>query len=258
LSPTSAASHAHAPVSDFASALAGHLPGTWRSTQESFATFEDQFPRADQIWAYGSPGSALLDWHLEHAARLDGLAGQQLYVMPRPRYPHQFLVAPLKPEGVKPHHFRGVDEPHGIAVGDDPLRAAAAVARRVLPHYRRALDAVRDNARRQPDPPHRPAAPEVTEQLTLVWYPDGVVGAPYAKVPAPARTVLYGCYFQYSPHEAAFVLPASYGTAARALLLQRAVRLLTAQGIASTSATRPPPQLLRPARRWPCSARNRP
>ncbi|WP_229877478.1 hypothetical protein [Streptomyces bluensis] len=93
------------------------------------------------------------------------------------------------------------------------------------------MDAVHHNARVQPEPPHRPAAPEVGEDLTLVWYPDGVVGAPYRSVPEDARMVLYGGRFQYSPHEAAFVLPATYNTSDRALLIQSAVRLLTAQGI---------------------------
>ncbi|WP_244189012.1 hypothetical protein [Streptomyces yokosukanensis] len=167
-------------------------------------------------------------------------------MIPRPRYPRQYLVAPLQPEGVLPHHFRGVEEPNGIAVPDDPVRAAAQVARRALPRYAEALNAVRRNTLHQPDPPHRAAAPEVTEALTLIWYPDGVVGAPSVSVPTEARTVLYGCYFQYSPHEAAFVLPASYTTEAQALLLQSAVRQLTAQGIgvnfrhAAPTPSRPP------------------
>ncbi|MDX3832850.1 hypothetical protein [Streptomyces europaeiscabiei] len=124
-----------------------------------------------------------------------------------------------------------VGEPNGIAVPNDTARAAAAVTRRVLPRYRQAMDAVRHNARTQPEPPHRLPAPEVAHTLTLIWYPDGVVGAPYRSVPEDARMVLFGCRFQYSPHEAAFVLPASYSTSHRALLIQTAVRLLTAQGI---------------------------
>ncbi|MCZ0990346.1 hypothetical protein [Streptomyces diastatochromogenes] len=140
-----------------------------------------------------------------------------------------------------------MEEPNGIAVPDDPARAAAQVSRRVLPNYADALDAVRRNAHLQPDPAHRPGAPEVTESVTLIWYADGVVGAPYTSVPAAARTVLYACYFQYSPHEAAFVLPSSYDTEARALLLHSAVRQLTTQGIvvnfrhaAPAAASRPP------------------
>ncbi|MEU3529091.1 hypothetical protein AB0E62_35430 [Streptomyces sp. NPDC038707] len=152
-------------------------------------------------------------------------------MIPRPRSSGQYLVAPLKPDGVRPRHFSGIDGPNGISVPDDPVRAAAQVTRRVLPHYTDVLAAVRDKVRLQPDPPHRPTAPEVTESLTLIWYPDGVVGAPYDSVPATARPVLYQCCFQYSPDEAAFVLPASYNAETRALLLHSVLLKLTAQGM---------------------------
>ncbi|WP_206341507.1 hypothetical protein [Streptomyces ureilyticus] len=218
-------------LSAFATTLAARLPGTWASEYHRHAAYQDQFPTIERLWDTGHVDYIVSQYVLGHDAVLHGPGDEQLYVTDGPRYPHQFVVAPLEPEGCKPHHFRGVDEPNGIAVPNDPVHAAAAVARRVLPRYRAALDTVRHNARVQPEPPHRPAAPEVAQTLTLVWYPDGVVGAPYASVPAEARTVLYGCYFQYSPHESAFVLPASYSTEARALLLQTAVRLLTAQGI---------------------------
>ncbi|MFG2703198.1 hypothetical protein [Streptomyces sp. NPDC048386] len=64
-----------------------------------------------------------------------------------------------------------------------------------------------------------------------MWYPDGVVGAPYDSVPQQARMTLFGCGFQYNTHEFAFVLPASHAPAGRALLLQHAIRRLMAQGI---------------------------
>jgi hypothetical protein len=137
-----------------------------------------------------------------------------------------------------------VDEPNGIAVPDDPVRAAATVARRVLPRYRQALETVQDNSRTQPQPPHRPHAAEVNQTLTLIWYPDGAVGAPYASVPNDARSVLYSHYFHYSPHESAFLLPASHSDAERALLIQSAVQKLTAQGIGVNlrrAATAEPP-----------------
>jgi hypothetical protein len=174
-------------------------------------------------------------------------------VIERPLRPRQYLVAPLEPEGFAPHHFRGVHEPNGIAVPDDPIRAAAAITRRLLPRYRQAREVVRHHARTQPEPPHRPPAAEVTQTLTLIWYPDGAVGAPHASVPDDARMVLYSHCFHYSPHESAFLLPASYSDAERALLLQSAIRQLTNQGIgvnlrraAPTTAppTAPPPSRL--------------
>ncbi|MER6424690.1 hypothetical protein [Streptomyces sp. NPDC001137] len=90
---------------------------------------------------------------------------------------------------------------------------------------------------------------DAAEQWHLLDDTGRVPAAPsYAElsVPEDARTVLYGCYFQYSPHESAFVLPASYSTTDRALLIQTAVRLLTAQGIgvnfrhAAPASARPP------------------
>lgn len=236
-------------VSAFATALTERLPGEWYRKYEGFPPPKGHQPVAARAWDCGPSRSALLDFPDTPVALLHGPDDEQLCVIERPRYPRQYLIAPLKPEGFKPHHFRDVDEPGGIAVPNDPVRAAAAVARRVLPRFHRALDAVHHNARVEPEPPHRPAAPEVAETLTLVWYPDGVVGAPYASVPAEARTVLYSCYFQYSPHEAAFVLPASYSTSDRALLIQTAVRLLTAQGIGVNfrHATPTEPRASRPA-----------
>ncbi|MEU3616861.1 hypothetical protein ABZ725_31845 [Streptomyces sp. NPDC006872] len=183
------------------------------------------------MWDCGTPNSALQDFPNAPIALLDGPEEEQLCIIERPRYPRRYLVAPLEPEGFKPHHFRRVDEPNGIAVPDDPVRAAAAVARRVLPRYRQALETVRDNARTQPEPPHRPHAAEANQTLTLIWYPDGAVGAPYASVPDDARSVLYSHRFHYSPHESAFLLPASHSDADRAMLIQSAVRKLTAQGI---------------------------
>ncbi|MFI2204632.1 hypothetical protein ACH47Z_28370 [Streptomyces sp. NPDC020192] len=151
--------------------------------------------------------------------------------MARHRYPHQFLVAPLKPAGFREHHFRGVDEPNGISVPRDPVRAAATVTRRVLPRVQRALEAVEDNARVQPEPPHRPPAAKADRTLTLVWYPDGAVGAPSESVPKDIRATLFGCRFQYDPHQAAFVLSTYYSPAERALLVRLAVQRLMAEGI---------------------------
>ncbi|PIM71275.1 hypothetical protein CTU88_14195 [Streptomyces sp. JV178] len=220
-----------ADLAAFATALAQHLPGQWCPTHERFPPPQDHRSIADHVWDRGPANSAVLDFPDSPIQLLEGPDDAQLCVIERPRYPRQYLVAPLEPESFKPHHFRMVDEPNGIAVPNYPVRAAAAITRRVLPRYRQALDAVRHNARTQPEPPHRPPAPDVAQTLTLIWYPDGVVGAPYKSVPEDARMVLYGCRFQYSPHESAFVLPASYSAIDRALFIQSAARLLTAQGI---------------------------
>ncbi|MEU6814063.1 hypothetical protein [Streptomyces sp. NPDC046860] len=195
--------------------------------------FEDQWPIADWLWDYGPAHSALLDWELP-ISLLDGPDGQQLCVMPRPRHARQYLVAPLEPRGFQLHQTSDVLAPNGIAVPDDPARAAAAVARRVLPRYAHALDQVRRNAADNPETSIRAETVEATPPLTLVSYPDGVVGAPEPDVPAEARSVLLAASFLYSPLDNAFVLPATYSSAQRALLLQRVIRSLNDQGIGVT------------------------
>lgn len=218
-------------LSLFAAALAERLPGTWTSEYHRHRTYPDQFPTVERLWDVGHVDYIVSQYVLGHDAVLTGPAGEQLYITDRPLYRHQFVVAPLEPEGFKTHHISPVREPNGIAVPNAPVRAAAAITRRLLPRYRAALDAVHDNALAQPEPPHRQPAPEAAQTLTLVWYPDGVVGAPYDAVPEEARMTLFGCRFQYRPNEFAFVLPASHSATERALLVQLAVRRLMAEGI---------------------------
>ncbi|MFD3589763.1 hypothetical protein [Streptomyces sp. NPDC058683] len=231
-------------LSLFAAALAERLPGPWTSQYHRYRSFEDQFPTIERLWDVGHVDYIVSQYALGHDAVLHGPAGQQLYVTDRPRYRHQFVVAPLEPQGFRPHQISPVREPNGIAVPSNAVRAAAHVTRRLLPRYRAALAAVRDSALAQPEPPHRQPAPEVAQTLTLVWYPDGVVGAPYDAVPEEARTTLFGCHFQYRPYEFAFVLPASYSDTERALLVQLAAQKLTLQGIGVNfrrAAPLPPP-----------------
>lgn len=231
-------------LSAFAAALAVSLPGAWTREYHRHPAYADQFPIAERLWDAGHVDYIVSQYVLGHDAILYGPDGEQLYITDRPRYRHQFVVAALEPEGFKNHQISPVREPHGIAVPNDPVRAAAAVTRRMLPRYRAALDAVRNNAFAQPEPPHRQPAPDIAQTLTLVWYPDGVVGAPYDSVPEEARKTLYASHFQYRPNEFAFVLPSSYSPKERALLVQLAAQRLTLQGIGVNfrrAAPLPPP-----------------
>ncbi|MFD4575796.1 hypothetical protein ACFWNK_12405 [Streptomyces sp. NPDC058417] len=168
---------------------------------------------------------------MRHHAVLTGPGGESLAVIRRPRY-QQFMVVPLVPSGFADHHFSDVDAPNGIKVpNDDVVRAGAAVSRRVLPRLAEALAALNQAAQHQPLPPHRLAAPEVSQSLTLVLYPDGVIGAPYRDVPKAAYHTLYSARFQYNVDQYAFVLPTTYSTTTRAELLTSVIRRLTAQGI---------------------------
>ncbi|MEI5100917.1 hypothetical protein RB200_23245 [Streptomyces sp. PmtG] len=237
-----------ADLASFADALAARLPCDWHSTYRQHDQHSGQFPLDDEVWDVGHVHWAVGVFALRHDAQLSGPDGQRLCVIDRPLHPDQFLVAPLEPdEGLKPHHFAGVEEPNGIKVSNDPLRAAVAVSRRVLPRYRSALAAVRHNGQVQPEPPLRPAPPEVDQVLTLTRYADGALGAPYTTVPDEARTTLYLHGFQYHPHQGAFLLPATYGPIGQALRFQSLAQQLAAQGIGVNLRHSPPPPAAAPA-----------
>jgi hypothetical protein len=144
---------------------------------------------------------------------------------------HQFVVAPLEPDrpGIKPRPFVGVEEPNGIAIPNEPPRGSRPG--NCCPAT--SWPWTQSGTTFEPSPSRPTALPRRRPQQTFtpVWYPDGVVGAPYSSVPEEARMVLYGCRFQYKQHEAAFVLPAAYSTAERALFVQAVVSQLTAAGI---------------------------
>ncbi|MFE9407421.1 hypothetical protein ACFYN0_01255 [Streptomyces sp. NPDC006704] len=241
----------------FATAVAHRLPGTWTSEYHHHAAYADQFPTVERLWDHGHVNHIVSEYVLGHDAVLNGPDDQQLYLADRPLYPHQFVAAPLEPgsSDIKSHHFVGVVEPNGIAVPNDPVRAAAHITQRVLPRYERARQAVRFNARHQPEPPHRKAPPQVSQVVTLTWYDDGALGAPYGSVPEQARMTLYAHGFQYLPHQAAFLLPAAYGEDGRALRIQAVARQLAEQGIgvnlrhaAPTAGPGLPPAPPKPAR----------
>ncbi|MFG3293399.1 hypothetical protein ACGF3G_31935 [Streptomyces sp. NPDC048179] len=236
----------------FATDLAFRLPGIWNSEYHHHAAYKDQFPLAEQLWDLGHVDWVVSKFVLTHDAVLHGPDGKRLFVTDRPLHPHQFVVAPLEPDDahLKPHHFVGVTEPNGIAVPNNPVRASTRIARRLLPRYEHALQTVRRNAVEQPEPPHRPAPPQVTQVVTLTWYDDGTLGTPYGSVPEQARMALYAHGFQYHPHQAAFLLPAAYGEDGRALRIQAVARRLAEQGIgvnlrhaAPTTTAVPPPSL---------------
>ncbi|MEU9564135.1 hypothetical protein AB0D16_19200 [Streptomyces sp. NPDC048161] len=220
-------------LSTFATALAARLPGPWTSTYQHHTTYKDQYRTTNQLWDAGHIDHVVSTYVLPHDAVLHGPERERLYVTHRPLHPEQFVVAPLQPEdaSLKPHHFEGVEEPNGIAVPNDPARAAARVTRRVLPRYEQALHAVLHNAEDQPEPPHRPAPPPVSQVLTLTYYNDGALGVPYKSVPEDVRMALFAHGFQYHPHQAAFLLPAAYGEDGRALRVQALTRELAAQGL---------------------------
>ncbi|MFF7337352.1 hypothetical protein ACFZAT_08410 [Streptomyces sp. NPDC008163] len=229
-------------LEDFASAVAARLPGDWTSTYEHYTHYEDQYPTTNRLWDNGHVSDLASTYPLEHAAVLRGPEDQELYVTGRPLCPHEVLVAPLAPDraGIKRHHFFGVEEPSGIAVPADPVRATAAITRRLLPRYEQARLEVLRKMKEEPEPPHRAGPARTDRVITLARYADGVIGAPYESIPPDARETLYAHGFQYHPHQSAFLLPVAYEDTERALRIQSVAQKLAAKGIGLNLRYTPP------------------
>ncbi|MFF3372088.1 hypothetical protein ACFYXF_03920 [Streptomyces sp. NPDC002680] len=121
-------------ITEFTDSLADRLPG-WQHSNRAVPLADD--PAGGRIWDSGpmpytayEPGAqrTVLTHHF----------GLQLYVMPRPYRPDQFLVLPMLPANTGHEHVQGIKTPRGIAVPSDPVRAAARLHRRLLTDYRLA------------------------------------------------------------------------------------------------------------------------
>ncbi|MFD9592510.1 hypothetical protein ACWDRR_27225 [Kitasatospora sp. NPDC003701] len=101
----------------------------------------------DRLWDLGTAHWALLDFVNDRVGQVNHQAGLDLVVVRRPLRSHQYLVAALVPVGHGlAHQVQDYAVPFGVAVTDDPVRAAASVARRLLPSYQQALRAVGHSA----------------------------------------------------------------------------------------------------------------
>ncbi|MFK0113895.1 hypothetical protein [Streptomyces sp. NPDC091217] len=125
-------------VTEFTRALTERLPG-WQPSPSTVLIADD--PAGARIWDSGPmPYTAY-----EAGARRTVIThhwGLQLYVMPRPHRQGQYLVLPMLPANTGHQHVHGIRAPRGIAVPDDPVRAAAALHRRLLLGYRLAAPTV--------------------------------------------------------------------------------------------------------------------
>ncbi|MGW2917774.1 hypothetical protein ACWDBF_07905 [Streptomyces angustmyceticus] len=189
-------------LESFATALADELPGQWRSEYHRHAQYSDQFPLAEDVWDMNMVSGAIADIVLEHDAVLTRDDGTRLYVIGRPRHSDEYLVAAMAPPGFAPEAFRGVREPDGIAVPDDPFRAADDIMVDLLPRYDKALAQVRHDAA-HPAPPPRATAP-APERVVMTWFGDGLLAAKSES--QEAATALHSSGFTWDPREMAFVL----------------------------------------------------
>ncbi|MEU1819909.1 hypothetical protein ABZ543_32725 [Streptomyces roseifaciens] len=198
-----------ADLSAFADALAQRLPGTWTSQYHPHPDYPAQFPITEQLWDMAHAHWAVSEFVLNHDAVLTGPGGKRLYIIDRPLNQNEFIVAALAPPGLDDHLFRGVPEPNGITVGTDPARAAATVARRLLPRYDKALTEVHRRAAAKQAP-----SVQRTARVDFAWQADGSLTATTDHPGAIDH--LHRAGFHPDPRSSdTFVLPVTLGTAER-------------------------------------------
>jgi hypothetical protein len=167
-------------LASYADVLAGELPGTWTSTSHPAEDKDDLAELTDRIWDLDLVAQFLAEHPLRQAAVLTRPDGAQLAVIDRHDGRDGFLIAAVAPRALPDEAYRGVREPNGIVLPDDPFLGAERVAGDLLPRYDSALTQARHNAASDIHP-SRP------EQVVLTWQDDGALAAtPVGDVAAAA------------------------------------------------------------------------
>ncbi|MEU0118982.1 hypothetical protein ABZ137_36220 [Streptomyces bobili] len=120
-------------IREFTHALAERLPG-WQPAASAVPITDD--PASNRIWDSGPLPYAAFQTDDVQRSVLTHHWGLQLYVMPRPHRPDEYLVLPMLPANTSHQHVQGLQAPRGIAVPADPVKAAALLHRRLLANYR--------------------------------------------------------------------------------------------------------------------------
>lgn len=211
-------------LESFATALADELPGHWRSEYHRHHEHSEQLSGAQDVWDMNLVSAALATYDLGHDAVLSRDDGARLYVIGRPRMNEEYLVAAMAPS-IAPEAFRGIPEPDGIAVPDDPFRAAEDIAVDLLPRYDKALAQAQHNAAAAP----RQSAPASgPERVVMTWAADGQLVASAESEAAAAALRDNG--FLYHEQQQTYVL-AGDDTAVQASFVRAAGTQLAAHGI---------------------------
>ncbi|MFJ4918439.1 hypothetical protein [Streptomyces sp. NPDC088725] len=208
-------------LASFADVLAGELPDTWTSFYHSSEDKDDLVELSNRVWDLDLVAESLSERPLQQAAVLSRPDGAQLVVLDRHDERDGFLIAAVAPRSLPDEAYRGVHEPNGIAVADDPFLSAEQVAGDLLARYDTALAQVRHNVMGgiQPSQPDR---------VVLTWQQDGSVAA--APVGETAGAVLVAHGFIQDPQTGIYRLSAD-DTRAQARALREIGPQLDALGI---------------------------
>lgn len=148
-------------LQSYARALADELPGTWHSQYRDGRAELDQHGPTENVWDMNELAEALASDGVVQDAVLTRDDGTRLYVIPRPHSEEEFLVGAIAPD-LPPHAFRGVREPDGILIPDNPYQAAEDIVLDLLPRYDKAAAQAQNNAA-------RPPAAAGAETLVMAW-----------------------------------------------------------------------------------------
>lgn len=208
-------------LASYADVLAGELPGLWTSSHLPPDAKDDLVGLADRIWDLDLIADSLAELPLWQAAVLSRPDGAQLVVLDRHDGRDGFLIAAVAPRALPDEAYRGVHEPNGIALSDDPFLSAEQVAGDLLVRYDIALAQVRHQALGGIQPSH-------PDRLVLTWQQDGSVAA--APVGNAADAVLEAHGFVQDPQTGIYRLGAD-DTRAQARALRELGPQLDALGI---------------------------
>ncbi|MFE4054946.1 hypothetical protein ACFXP3_01330 [Streptomyces sp. NPDC059096] len=218
-------------LASFADVLAGELHKTWISTHHTTAHKDDLAALTERIWDMDQIAAALAQHPLRQAAVLTRQDGAQLIVLDRNDDDlGGFLIAALAPRDLPDEAYRGVREPDGIDVGDDPFLSAALVTDDLLVRYEAALAQVRHNAT-HPSPTPGTARASHSEAVVLAWQPDGALAT--ARVSDTTADVLVANGFVHDERTGGYRLSGD-DSAAQARSVRAAGEQLDAKGITVT------------------------
>ncbi|MFI9755739.1 hypothetical protein [Streptomyces collinus] len=168
-------------LASFADVLAGELPDTWASAYHPPEDKDGLAELTDRLWDMDLVAESLAEHPLRHAAVLTRHDGAQLAIIDRHDERAGFLIAAVGPRSLPNEAYRGIREPNGIALSDDPFLSAELVAGDLLARYDAALAQARENAAAA-------VHPSQPDRVVLTWQPDGSLAA--ALVDNTASTVL--------------------------------------------------------------------